>query len=608
MSDKSQEKSEISIERREFRKRHKEFMKNNVHHLDRLMTLNRERVGSFGTVIERNAEQFADKIAIKFEEKQITYKEFNELVNKYAHYLLSLGLEKGDIVDIIMGNRIEYVALVGAVAKIGVEGSLINSDLREKSLTHCVKITLGKVIVVGEECFEAFDSIKDDLGLDDQILCFSPDSGTMLCPDGYIDLSLAVEKLPITNPSPIVDVDMFDNHVYIFTSGTTGLPKAAYFPRQRMLVGGIYMGQVLGQFTSDDTIYVSTPLFHSNPLAIGIGGSFAAGATVALARKFSASRFWGEIRKYNVTAFIYVGELLRYLLNQPPKPNDADNPVKKIIGNGLRPEIWMEFKNRFGIERIAEFYGTTESFGQFSNLLNFDCTCGYCSTAHAIVKYDVEEDAPIKGKDGFMQKVALGDAGLLIFPVQSDASFFGYKDKKATEAKIFRNVFKEGDKWINSGDLMKDIGCGHAQFVDRVGDTFRWKGHNMSTTEVEKIFNSFEQVLLSTVYGVQIPGTDGRAPMAAFAANVDSDKIDFKGLAELLTNNLPPYGVPVFLRLKTKLPTTSTHKFQKSPLKKEGFDLELIEDALHVKVPREANYMPLTKDLYEDILKGNYRF
>ena len=388
MSENSQEESEISIDRKEFRKRYKEFMKNNIHHLNILMTLSRERVGSFGTVIERNAEQFADKIAIKFEEKQITYKEFNELVNKYAHYLLSLGLEKGDIVDIIMGNRIEYVTLVGAIAKIGVEGSLINSDLREKSLTHCVKITLGKVIVVGEERFEAFDSIKDDLGLDDQILCFSPDTGTMPCPDGYTDLSLAVEKFPITNPPPVADIDMFDNHVYIFTSGTTGLPKAAYFPRQRM----------------------------------------------------------------------------------------------------------------------------------------------------------------------------------------------------------------------------KDIGCSHAQFVDRVGDTFRWKGHNMSTTEVEKIFNDFEQVLLSTVYGVQIPGTDGRAPMATFAAKVDEDKIDFKGLAELLTNNLPPYGVPLFLRLKTKLPTTSTHKFQKGPLKKEGFDLELIEDALYVKVPREANYIPLTKVLYEDILKGNYKF
>ncbi len=608
MSDKSQEKSEISIERREFRKRHKEFMKNNFHMMEGLLNLNRERKSSFGTVIESNAEQFADKVAIRFEGKQLTYKEFNELVNKYAHYFLSLGVKKGDIVDILMGNRIEYVVLVGAVAKIGAVGSLINSDLREKSLTHCIKITLGKVIVVGEECFEAFDSIKDDLGLVDQILCFSPDSGTMSCPDGYIDLSLALKEFPITNPSPIADIDMFDNHLFIFTSGTTGLPKAAYFPRQRLVAAGIYMGKILGQFNEEDTVYVATPLFHSNPLVIGIGGTFAAGATLVLARKFSASRFWDEIRKYNATAFNYVGELLRYLLNQPPKPNDADHSVKKIVGNGLRPEIWMEFKNRFGIERIGEFYGATEGFGMAANLLNFDCTCGHCQTAYAIVKYDVEEDAPYRGENGFMQKVKLGDPGLLLFPKQSDISFFGYKDKKATDSKIFRNVFKEGDAWLNTGDLMREQGCSHMAFVDRVGDTFRWKGHNMSTTEVENIFSSFNQVLLSTVYGVEIPGTDGRAPMAAFVANVDAEKIDFRGLAEHLINNLPPYGVPVFIRLKTKLATTSTHKLQKAPLKKDGFDINLIDEVLYVKVQREANYVPLTKDLYEDILKGNYKF
>lgn len=592
------------IDRKEFRKRYKEFMKDNIEHLQKALKFSHEKTASFGTIIERNAEQYADKAVIKFEGKEITYKEYNELVNQYAHYFLSLGVKKGDIVDIILQNRIEYVVLIGAVGKIGAVGSLINSDLREKSLIHCITITLGKVIVVGEECFEAFDSIKGDLGLDDQILCFSSDSGAMPCPEGYIDLSSAVKEFPKNNPSTVADVHMFDNYVYIFTSGTTGLPKAAYFPHQRLVTGGLYMGKILGQFKEEDTIYVATPLFHSNPLLIGVGAVFAAGATLALVRKFSASRFWDDTRKYNATAFNYVGELLRYLLNQPPKPNDADNPVKKIIGNGLRPEIWKEFKTRFGIERIGEFYGATEGFGMSANLLNFDCTCGYNSQACAIVEYDVEEDAPIRAENGFMQRVKLGEPGLLLFPMQSDISFFGYKDKKATDSKIFRNVFKEGDAWLNTGDLMRDQGCSHMAFVDRVGDTFRWKGHNMSTTEVENIFNSFEQILLATVYGVQIPGTDGRAPMASFAANVDAEKIDFKGLAEYLINNLPPYGVPVFLRLKTNLPTTSTHKFQKSPLKKEGFDLESIEDALYVKLPREANYVPLTKKIYDDIISG----
>jgi len=608
MADNSQQKPQNYIERREFRKRYKEFMKNNVDLFNKVLTYTRDRDASFGTVIERNAEQFADKIAIKFEGKQLTYKQYNELVNQYAHYFLSLGLKKGDVVDILMQNRIEYIVLVGAVGKIGAVGSLINSDLREKSLTHCIKITLGKVMVVGEECFEAFNSVRSDLGLDDQKLCFSPDSGNISCPDGYIDLSLAVKDFPIDNPSTVADVTMFDNHVFIFTSGTTGLPKAAYFPHQRLVVGSIYMGQVLGQIKAEDTVYVAIPLFHSNPLVIGFGGTFAAGATLALARKFSASRFWDEIRKNNATVFNYVGELCRYLLNQPLKPNDADNPVKKIIGNGLRPEIWREFKSRFGIERVGEFYGATEGFGIFANLLNFDCTCGYNSQTNAIIKYNIEEDVPMRGEDGFMQRVDLGEVGLLIFPFQSELSFFGYKDKKATESKILRNIFKEGDIWLNTGDLVRDQGCSHIAFVDRVGDTFRWKGHNMSTTEVENIFNSFEQILMATVYGVQIPRTEGRAPMAAFAANVDGKKIDFKRLAEHLINNLPPYGVPVFLRLKTKLPTTSTHKFQKSVLKKGGFDLELIDDALYVKLPLEANYVPLTKQIYENIQNGKISF
>jgi len=608
MAENLQQKSQDFIDRKEFRKRYKEYMKNNIHHMNKLMDLNREGVASLGTLIESNAEQYADRIAIKFKDTQLTYKEYNKIVNQYAHYFLSLGLKKGDIVDILMKNCIEYIILIGAVGKIGAIGSLINSDLREKSLTHCLKSTLGKVIIVDEECFEAFESIKDDLELSDQKLCFLKEASSMSCPNGYVDLSSVVTEFPNNNPTTVADVIIDDPLVFIFTSGTTGLPKAAIFPHQRMIVAGIYMGQMLGQLNSDDTLYITTPLFHSISLAVGMASAFSAGGAFAFARKFSASRFWDEIRKYNATAFIYLGEICRYLLKQPAKPNDADNSVKKIIGGGLRPEIWKEFKSRFGIERVGEFYSSTEGFGGFANLLNFDCTCGYNPQAYAIVEYDVEEDSSVRDENGFMLRVGLGETGLLIFPFQSEQNFYGYTDEKATQSKFIRNVFKEGDTWLNSGDLVRDQGCNHVIFVDRVGDTFRWKGHNMSTTEVENIFSSFNQVLLSTVYGVQIPGTDGRAPMAAFVANVDSEKIDFKGLAEYLINNLPPYGVPVFLRLKTKLATTSTHKLQKSVLKKEGINLELIDDALFVKLPHESNYIPFTKENYKDIQNGKIKF
>jgi citronellyl-CoA synthetase len=608
MSNSTTEERGIIIERKEFRRRYKEFMRECGEFLNKVFTITSEKEISFGTIIERDAEQYADKVAIKFEDTELTFKEYNELVNQYAHYFISLGLKKGDVVDILLHNRVEMLILIGAVGKIGAVGSLINSDLREKSLIHSFKTTLGKVIIIGEECLDSFEKVKDELNFTkDNLLYFLPDMKEVSCPEGYIDLSSAVKEFPVDNPSTTSEIKTFDNHLYIFTSGTTGLPKAAYFPHHRMIVGGIVMGQAMGRLTSEDTMYVSTPLFHSNSLAVGVSSVFATGGTLALARRFSASRFWDDVRKYKVTAFNYVGELCRYLMNQPPKPNDSDNPVRTMIGNGLRPEIWKKFKERFGIERVGEFYGTTEAFGGFNNILNFDCTCGYNSRTWAIVQYDITEDEVIRGEDGFMQKVGVGGDGLLLFPVIGDITFFGYTDNKATEAKYFHDVFKEGDIWINSGDLVRDQGCNHVMFVDRLGDTFRWKGHNISTTEVENTFSSYEQVSLSSVYGVKIPGTDGRAGMASFAPEINIEDFNFKGLANYLLENLPPYGVPIFLRVKSELATTSTFKIKKSLLKKEGFDLDIIDDALYVMLPHESNYVPLTKEIYEDIQTGNYK-
>ena len=295
-------------------------------------------------------------------------------------------------------------------------------------------------------------------------------------------------------------------------------------------------------------------------------------------------------------------------MNQPPKSDDADNSVRVVIGPGLRYEIWNDFKERFDIEKIGEYYNATESVGGFFNVLNFDRTVGYSFFSYAIVKYDHDAEAPIKNEEGFMERVNLGESGLLLFQIVGTAKFRGYTDKKATEAKIFQNVFEKGDVWFNTGDLMRDIGNKHAQFVDRLGDTFRWKGHNISTTEVEKIINTFDQVLFSTVYGVQIPGTDGRAGMAAILPRVSLEEFDLKGLAEHLMKNLPPYGIPLFLRLKSKLATTATFKLKKVQLKKECFDIETIEDPMYVLLPGGSEYIPLKRDICDNIENQKYKF
>jgi citronellyl-CoA synthetase len=288
--------------------------------------------------------------------------------------------------------------------------------------------------------------------------------------------------------------------------------------------------------------------------------------------------------------------------------NDKDNSVRAIIGNGLRPEIWNDFKQRFDIPLVGEFYGSSEGNIGFINLLNFDCSVGYSFGTFALVEYDVEEDKPIRDEKGFMKKVGKGEVGLLLGESEGPNKFAGYTDKKATETKLFRNVFKEGDEWFNTGDLMRDQGCNHAQFVDRLGDTFRWKGHNVSTTEVEEILNIFDQVSMSSVYGVKIPNTDGRAGMAAIVSESDVNEFDFKKLITVLNQNLAPYAIPLFIRLKSDLATTHSLKFKKIKLKKESFDIESIDDPLYIKLPDKSEYIPLTKEIYEDIHNQKYDF
>ncbi len=597
------------IPNKEYRKRNLRFLRKHRNILAESLKINEENKVSWGTIVERNAQQYPDNIAIKFEDITLTYKEFNEWVNRYANYFISLGLKKGDVVELMMTNRPEYLMIVYAVGKIGAITSLINIDLREMSLAHCLKLTPGKFIIVSENCYDSFNVVQSDLDLSqDQIMYFLPDQSLISIPEGFVDLSQEVKNFPVDNPLTTIDVKTSDIITYIFTSGTTGFPKATKFAHAALVGAYHIFGHVIGDFTPNDTMYVSLPLFHSNSLAIGCASAFAGGATLAIGRKFSPSRFWDEIRKYNATAFNYIGEVCRYLMNQPPKPDDSNNPVRVVVGLGLRPEIWTDFKERFNIEKIGEFYSATEAVGGFGNILNFDRTVGCCLTSYAIVKYDHEVETPVMNKEGFMERVSLGESGLLLFQIAGIAKFRGYTDKKATEEKIFRNVFKEGDVWFNTGDLMRDIGNKHAQFVDRLGDTFRWKGHNVSTTEVEKILNIFEQVWLSTIYGVQIQGTDGRAGMTAIVPSSSVEDFDLRGLTEHLIQNLPPYGVPIFLRFKSILATTATFKLKKVKLKEEGFDLEKVEDPLYIMLPHKSEYVPLTEEIYENIQNGQYKF
>jgi citronellyl-CoA synthetase len=597
------------IDVKEFNKRFQEWAKKYGPLLLELGKLATENKLSWGLILEENAQRYPDNPAIKFEDTILTYKEFNDMVNQYANYFISLGLKKGDVAKVLIKNRIEFLIVYSANAKIGAISSLINTDLRKKTLLYSLNLTPGKIIIVGEECFDVFNRVKPDVNLSDvNQLCFVHDSGEMELPEGFIDLPQIVKNFPTSNPNTTTNVELSDVIAYLFTSGTTGLPKAALLTHSRVVGPGFAFGKLIAQFTPDDTIYIPLPFFHGTALMTGWSSVLVNGGALALASKFSVSHFWDDIRKFNATSFNYVGEICRYLMNQPSSDDDSNNPVRVVIGNGLRPEIWVDFKKRFNIPVIGEFYGSSEGNGGFANLLNFDCTCGYSLGGHAIVRYDYEEEKIIRSHRGFAKKVRRGEVGLLIFESTDTSKFRGYTDEKATEAKLIHNVFKKGDVWFNTGDLMRDQGCNHAQFVDRLGDTFRWKGHNVSTSEVEEVLNIVDQITISSVYGVKIPNTDGRAGMAAIVPRSNANEFSFKELVNLLKENLAPYAIPIFLRFKTNLTTTHSFKLKKLKLKREGFNPEIIDDPLFILIAKDLTYIPLTKVIYKRIQKQKYKF
>ena len=552
-------------------------------------------------------------IALMYEDRQWTYRELNAWANRIAHHFASKGLRKGDTVAISIENRPELVATILGCAKLGLCSAMLNTSQRGKVLVHSFNLVQPSAAVIGEELVPAIEEVRGELTLDADRFYFVADEDRSRkagkAPKGYINLANVIQKASADDPDTIDQIYLKDPLFYIYTSGTTGLPKAVVFNNGRWwkAYGGFGLAAV--RLNQRDRLYCTLPFYHATGVVVCWSSVISASAGLVLARRFSASRFWEDIRQHDCTAFGYVGELCRYLHEAPPQANDRANKVRVIVGNGLRPSIWAPFRKRFGIERVVEFYASSEGNVAFTNVFGFDNTVGFSPVSYAIVKYDKDQDAPIRNARGFMVRAAKGEAGLMLGEISDKTPFDGYTDKDKTEKSIFRNVFKKGDAWFNTGDMMRDIGFRHAQFVDRLGDTFRWKGENVSTTEVEQIVDQCEGVLESVVYGVEIPGTNGRAGMAQVRLAAPHGEYDFAHLSDQLRRDLPPYAIPVFLRINEQaMETTGTFKHQKNKLKEQGYDLGQQGNPVYVMLPGERHYQRLTESVQAAIDAGEYRF
>jgi len=561
---------------------------------------------SLATLIEERARKHGFRAAVKSADGDLTYAQLNARANRTARLLIHQGVTPGQAVAVIMTNRPELLVSVLACAKVGAVASMINVNQRRQALTHSLACAPPATVIVGEEVLPGYLDVALSCPL---LVVADPamDAGTGRRPEGAVDVLTARTAFPSTDPPTSRQVAFGDNLFYIFTSGTTGLPKASVMSHRRWVGAGHLFGAVCMELTPSDTLYCPLPLYHNQALTTCWSSVVNASAALAIRRSFSASAFWEDCRRHEATAIAYIGEVARYLLAQPPSPVDRAHSVTRAIGLGMRAELWDPFKERFGLEHIYEFYGASELNMGFVNLMNLDRTVGVCPGSWALVAFDVDSGEPRRDSRGRLVRLTeAGDVGLLVTEVTDRFKFEGYTDEQATEKKLFRGAFSAGDCWINTGDLMRNIGFGHLQFVDRVGDTFRWKGENVATGEVEAALSGIDAVQACTVYGVEVPGRSGRAGMAAVVWDGEAGSAAADAIGEVLGSELPAYAVPVFLRFVSGLATTGTFKIKKTELKRQGFEPAGAEaGSLFVKLSQ--GYMPLDEALYARVVAGEER-
>ncbi|XP_043252621.1 long-chain fatty acid transport protein 4 [Colletes gigas] len=552
-----------------------------------------------------------DKIAYIFEDREWTYRELEEYSNRLGRYFRTKSLSRGDSVALMMDSCPEYVGTWLGLSKAGFVGALINTNLRHDVLVHSMKAANCKAVIFGSEFKEAIRDVREKIpGLSLYEWSELPDTQ---CLEGAIDLNTEIRTV---DPAALLD-DLAlgtprDKLIYIYTSGTTGMPKAAVITNLRYMLMSCGVHYMLN-LRSTDRIYNSLPLYHTAGGLIGVGQTLLRGVTVVLRRRFSASKFWPDCVHYECTIAQYIGEICRYLLAVPPGACDTKHKVRLMFGNGLRPHIWKPFVERFGVKQIGEFYGATEGN---SNLVNIDNKIGavgfvpLCAGSIypvGLLKVDEETGEPVRGPDGLCIRCKPGEPGVFvgkINPKKIVNDFSGYADSKASEQKILRDVFRKGDRAFNSGDILVMDEFGYFYFKDRTGDTFRWRGENVATCEVEAVVSNVIGLKDAAVYGVEVPKVEGKAGMAAIYD--PNNTLNIKEMADGVKKSLPAYARPLFVRVLSELPMTGTFKLKKKDLQQDGFNIKTITDPVYF-LDHTGAYVKLTEQLYNDIIEGKAR-
>ncbi|ROS01898.1 fatty-acyl-CoA synthase [Sinobacterium caligoides] len=560
--------------------------------------------------LEQQAETYHQHAFLLADDTVISYGELNARANRFAHVLRDLGVVRGDVCALMMDNRADFFAILFAFAKLGVTSALLNIHARGEALTHALSAASAKLLFIGDECLSALTSREQAALAVDCYRVEDVEPRQQVLQKTLQSLQLQLTEAPDYNPPRSWRQGLVgeDSLLYVFTSGTTGLPKAARISHMKWLGVGDGMRDML-EYSSGDVFYCVLPLYHGAAGMSLTSSALASGASIVLRRRFSASQFWPEVRRYGVTVCQYIGEVCRYLNNQPASPDDRRHGLRKMMGAGLGADIWQAFQQRFAIAHIFEGWSATEANCSLINIDNKPGSCGRIAYAEKtnlrLVKYDIERGCHVLDEQGKMICCQPGEVGevvgmILDLPDVGAGRFEGYTDPQATEQKIYRGVFSEGDSWWASGDLMRCDEEGYFYFVDRIGDTYRWKSENVSTQEVSQALADYPGMELINVYGVTVPGQEGRAGMAAIVMQ-PAETFDPQSFYRLTEQRLPRYAAPLFLRLSDSADLTATFKLRKVDLQRQAYDPKQTTDPLYVRDERRGCYRPLDSVLLQEL-------
>jgi fatty-acyl-CoA synthase len=561
-------------------------------------------------VIDSHAERTGDALALICDDVQMSYRALAASADKFAAWALSQGMSKGETVALLLLNQPDFMAIWLGITKIGCVVALINTNLSGPALAHCIDIAQPRHVIADARLLQSVLDAQSHLKSDAKIWQHGGRDKDFPHIEDSVAKTSSVSAGDLELRRPHLD----DTALYIYTSGTTGLPKAAKVSHRRVLLWSYWLAGMMDTQPSD-RMYDCLPMYHSIGGVAAPGAVLVTGGSLVIRERFSVRNFWKDIVTWDCTLFQYIGELCRYLVNGASDPCETQHRLRICCGNGMRADVWEEFQRRFRIPRILEFYAATEGNISLYNVEGVPGAIGRVPLflAHRfplrLVKIDPHTSLPVRDERGQCIACGVDEVGEALGRIAQNTNepgsrFEGYTSRDESQRKLVHDVAEPGDAWFRSGDLMRKDANGFYYFVDRLGDTFRWKGENVATMEVAQTIAAFPGIREATVYGVTIPGHEGRAGMAAVAAD---GAIELAALRNFLSRQLPSYARPMFLRIVDSIEVTSTFKHVKADLVRQGYDPSSVPDKIYFDDPELGTFVPLDAMLFDRIQTRSLR-